>query len=130
MIMSPRSSVTCGAVLAGVAVACGAFGAHGLRDLLDRTGQAATWETGCRYAMVHALALVAAGTLGLVRPSSMPWTTIAAWCFLAGVIVFSGSLLALALSGVRALGAIVPIGGVALIAGWLCLALAASRIDT
>lgn len=129
MSMSPRVSVMCGAVLAGIAVACGAFGAHALKDLLERSGQAANWETGCRYAMYHAVALVVAGILGLVRPSAIPWTTIASWSFLAGIVIFSGSLLALALSGLRALGAVVPVGGLALIAGWLCLALAASRAD-
>lgn len=129
MSMSPRSCLACGAALGGIAVACGAFGAHGLADLLDRTGQATNWETACRYAMVHALALLAVGTLGIVRPAAAPRLAWAAWSFLLGSIVFSGCLAALALSGTRMLGAIVPVGGVSLIAGWIFLAAAATRVD-
>lgn len=127
--MTPRVSLACGAILGGVAVACGAFGAHGLAALLERTGQAATWETGCRYAMYHALALVAAGTLGIARPAIAPRLRAAAGSFLAGTIIFSGCLLALALSGTRTLGAIVPVGGATLIVGWILLAAAAIRLD-
>lgn len=127
--MSPRTSLTCGAALGGIAVACGAFGAHGLADTLKQTGQAANWETACRYAMIHSLALLAVGTLGVARPALIPRLTPAAWSFLAGSVIFSGCLLALSLSGIRVLGAIVPVGGVALIAGWILLAAAATHTD-
>lgn len=113
-----------GAVSGAIAVAAGAFGAHGLRlrltpDLL------AIFDTAARYQMFHALALLAAGW----AVSRWPGTSAraAGWCFLAGTMVFSGSLYALSLSGIRALGAITPVGGVLFIAGWLLLAIAAWR---
>jgi uncharacterized membrane protein YgdD (TMEM256/DUF423 family) len=117
-----RLFFTLGAVSAFLAVAAGAFGAHALRarvppDLL------AVFETGARYQMYHALALIAAA--GAVRrwPGALPvW---AGWLFVAGTLLFSGSLYALALTGSRWFGAITPLGGVAFLAGWVCLALAA-----
>jgi uncharacterized membrane protein YgdD (TMEM256/DUF423 family) len=108
-----------GCVSAVVAVALGAFGAHGLRarlgpDLLT------TFEIGVRYQMYHALALLAVG-LALSRwPSSAG--VLAGWLFVAGTLVFSGSLYVLALSNLRWLGAITPIGGAAFIVGWIVLA--------
>jgi uncharacterized membrane protein YgdD (TMEM256/DUF423 family) len=108
-----------GCVSAVVAVALGAFGAHGLRarlgpDLLT------TFEIGVRYQMYHALALLAVG-LALSRwPSSAG--VLAGWLFIAGTLVFSGSLYVLALSNLRWLGAITPIGGAAFIVGWIVLA--------
>lgn len=112
-----------GAVLAGVGVALGAFGAHGLRGrvepaLLD------VFETGVRYHMYHALALLAVG-LAAARGVSSPLLTAAGWALVIGIVVFSGSLYAMTLSGARWLGAITPIGGVAFLAGWLLLAAAA-----
>ncbi len=127
--MTPRSCIIWGALLGGAAVACGAFGAHGLKAVLEQSGHAATWETGCRYAMVHALALVAVGAVGAARPSIAGSLAAAAWAFLAGTAVFSGCLLALSLTGIRVLGAIVPLGGAALILGWLLFARAAARLD-
>jgi uncharacterized membrane protein YgdD (TMEM256/DUF423 family) len=113
-----------GSVFGFLAVAAGAFGAHALRarlpaDLLE------VFETGARYQMYHALALLAAGWLAAQWPSAA--ATAAGWLFTAGIVIFSGSLYLLALSGVRWLGAITPIGGVALLAGWVALALAALR---
>jgi uncharacterized membrane protein YgdD (TMEM256/DUF423 family) len=113
-----------GSVLAFVAVGAGAFGAHALRarlapDLLE------VFETGARYNMYHALALLAAAWAANQWPGSL--TSAAGWLFVAGTVIFSGSLYVLALSGIRWLGAITPIGGVALLAGWACLALAAWR---
>lgn len=128
--MSPRTSLVCGAILGAIGVACGAFGAHALRESLEATGHAATWETGCRYMLIHALALVAVGTLAAVRPSISARLGPAAWCFLAGTVIFSGCLLTLALTGVKALGAIVPIGGAGFIAGWLLLAVTATHADS
>ena len=120
-----RLFLTVGALLGGVAVAAGAFGAHGLKAFLEAHGQAANWETAARYALFHALATVAVGTLATVRPA--PGLTAAGWCFLAGTAIFSGCLFALALSGVKLLGAVVPIGGVFLIVGWCLLAYAGWR---
>lgn len=121
--MSPRW-IALGAVSAALAVAAGAFGAHGLRvrvgpDLL------AVWETAARYHLVHALALLAVGQVAHVWRG--PWPRAAGWLFVLGTVLFSGSLYALVLSGVRGLGVITPVGGVAFIGGWLCLAWAAWR---
>ena len=107
-----------------IAVAAGAFGAHGLRARLT-PDLLAVFETGARYHMYHALALLAA-SWSLTRWPG-PWPARAGWLFLAGTVLFSGSLYALALSGVRWLGAITPLGGLAFLAGWACLLLGAIR---
>lgn len=115
-----------GAVLGGVGVAAGSFGAHGLRESLDTMGQAANWETAVRYCLFHALALlvvaVACGLPQLARCHGL--LDAAGWSFLLGTLVFSGFLGVLAVTGIRILGAIVPIGGVLMLVGWACLALA------
>jgi len=113
-----------GASFALLAVAAGAFGAHGLRARLD-PAMLAVFETGARYQMYHALALIAAAWAASTRPG--PLASAAGWLFVAGILVFSGSLYALALTGLRGLGAIAPIGGLAFMAGWACLALWAFR---
>lgn len=110
-----------GALSGFIAVAAGAFGAHGLREHLSRDALE-VWETAARYQMYHALALCAAGLLPKSRASC-----IAGWAFSAGSIVFSGSLYALALSGLKGLGAITPFGGVAFLVGWLAMAIAGYR---
>ncbi len=103
-----------------LAVAAGAFGAHALRDRLTPE-YLAVFETGVRYQMYHAFALLAAAwAAGQWPGGSATW---AGWLFTAGIVIFSGSLYILTLSGVRWLGAITPIGGVALLAGWVALAL-------
>jgi uncharacterized membrane protein YgdD (TMEM256/DUF423 family) len=84
----------------------------------------AVWQTAVLYHALHALALFAAGLLLVVRPEASA-ARIAAWLFVAGIVLFSGSLYALALSGMRALGAVTPFGGLAMIGGWLVLAWAA-----
>lgn len=122
--MSPRSWIAAGALLAGLAVAAGAFGAHGLRARLS-ADMLQVFETAARYQMYHALALMAVGLIADRWPSPLLGT--AGWLFLAGIVLFSGSLYGLTLSGVRLLGAITPLGGVAFIAGWACVALAAWR---
>lgn len=121
-----RLWLVCGAVLGFVGVAAGSFGAHGLKTLLDSNGQAANWETAVRYCLFHALALVLVGLcVGLPQAAAARGLLAAAgWSFLIGTLVFSGCLAALALSGVKILGAIVPIGGVLLLVGWACLAAA------
>lgn len=124
-----RGCVVAGGLCGAVAVATGAFGAHGLKAMLEATGQAGNWETASRYALVHALALVATGLVaGLPGGAPGRPLTVAAWCFLAGTLVFSGCLWALALTGIRPLGAVVPIGGTLLVAGWVILALGGARL--
>jgi uncharacterized membrane protein YgdD (TMEM256/DUF423 family) len=107
-----------GALSAGIGVGLGAFAAHGLRGRLD-PDMLAVFETGVRYQMYHALALLAVGWASARWPGA--GTSGAGWCFVAGTIAFSGSLYALSLSGQRMLGAITPFGGLAFIAGWLLL---------
>ncbi len=111
-----------GAASAFVAVAAGAFGAHALRTRLDPAALA-VFETGARYQMYHAIGLLAVAWAVTRWPG--PWAPRAGWLFVAGTLLFSGSLYALALSGVRWLGAITPLGGAAFLAGWICLALSA-----
>jgi uncharacterized membrane protein YgdD (TMEM256/DUF423 family) len=107
-----------------VAVAAGAFGAHGLRSRLA-PDLLAVFETAARYQMYHALALIAVAWATTRWPGSLVgW---AGWLFTAGTLIFSGSLYALALSGLRWLGAITPLGGLCFLAGWLCLALSVRR---
>jgi uncharacterized membrane protein YgdD (TMEM256/DUF423 family) len=116
---SARLFLSLGAVLAMLAVAAGAFGAHALRARVD-PAMIAVFETGARYQMYHALGLLAAGAASALRPGLL--AGVAGWLFLVGTLLFSGSLYALVLSGVRAFGAVTPFGGLALMAGWGCLA--------
>jgi uncharacterized membrane protein YgdD (TMEM256/DUF423 family) len=108
-----------GSVLALIAVAAGAFGAHSLKGWLPEDLSAA-FETGARYQMYHALALLAVAAAHSRWPGAA--VTAAGWLFVAGTIVFSGSLYALALTGHRWLGALTPLGGAAFLLGWLTLA--------
>ncbi len=118
--MSGSTLLRLGAVLGFLSVACGAFAAHGLKEHLDERGLA-LFETAARYQMYHALALVAVGLLARGSRSGRA-LCVAGWSFLAGILLFSGSLYALALSGVRWLGAITPFGGVLFLVGWAALA--------
>lgn len=108
-----------GALLAGIGVAAGAFGAHGLKNRLSAE-MLATFEVGVRYQMYHAFALFVVAWV-LTKWPSKP-VTVAGWCFVIGTFLFSGSLYVLTLSGVKWLGAITPLGGVAFLIGWACLA--------
>ena len=119
-----RRFLALGALSAGIAVALGAFAAHALKARLEAQLLAA-FEVGARYQMYHALALVAVGLLAERRSSRLLGASGA--LFLAGTVLFSGSLYALSLTGIRGLGAITPFGGVAFLAGWLCLAAAALK---
>jgi uncharacterized membrane protein YgdD (TMEM256/DUF423 family) len=121
-----RVFLALGALSAAISVAAGAFGAHALRSRLA-PDLLAVFETGARYQMYHALALVAAAWAAGRAPASSGAASWAGWLFVAGTVLFSGSLYALALTGVKALGAVTPFGGVAFIAGWLALAAAALR---
>ncbi|HZO26206.1 MAG TPA: DUF423 domain-containing protein [Chloroflexota bacterium] len=108
-----------GALSACVAVAAGAFGAHGLRDIVSAE-RLIVWETAARYQMYHALGLLIVAYLA-VQKSAGP-ARVGGWLFVAGTFLFSGSLYALTLTGITILGAITPLGGLAFIAGWLVLA--------
>jgi uncharacterized membrane protein YgdD (TMEM256/DUF423 family) len=101
-------------------VALGAFGAHGLKNVLDEPMKA-VFETGVRYQMIHGLALFVVAWLS--SRGSSTYLTVAGWCFVVGILLFSGSLYILSLSGVRAWGAVTPVGGLAFLAGWILLAL-------
>jgi uncharacterized membrane protein YgdD (TMEM256/DUF423 family) len=113
-----------GAVSAMLAVGAGAFGAHALRARISPE-HLAIFETGARYQIYHALALLAAAWAVSRWPGSLP--VFAGWLFVLGSIFFSGSLYILALTGARWWGAVTPIGGLAFLAGWLCLVLTAVR---
>jgi len=112
-----------GAINALIAVAAGAFGAHALKERLD-AHLLEVWETGARYQMYHALGMLGAAWLA-ARGLGLAAT--GGWVMQAGVVVFSGSLYALALSGQKWLGAITPLGGLAMMAGWALMAIAALR---
>jgi uncharacterized membrane protein YgdD (TMEM256/DUF423 family) len=116
-------------MLGGISVVFGAFASHALRDRLS-ANSLAIWETGTRYQMYHALALMLVALLISRFPDSVLLVVVVAgYAFVAGTFIFSGSLYALTLTGIKWLGAITPIGGMALIIGWLCLALATWRIE-
>ncbi len=108
-----------GSISGFLGVALGAFGAHALKSRLD-ADLLATFEVGVRYQMYHAFALLAVGWAQTRWPG--PVLNASGWLFVAGTVAFSGSLYVLSLSGLRWLGAIAPVGGAALLAGWLCLA--------
>ena len=113
-----------GSISAFIGVAAGAFAAHFLKERLD-PAMLDTFEVAVRYQMYHALGLLATAWIVSDRPT---WTGLAAgWLFAAGTVIFCGSLYALALSGILWLGAITPFGGLAFLAGWICLAWLASR---
>ncbi|MFN7915141.1 MAG: DUF423 domain-containing protein [Vicinamibacterales bacterium] len=117
-----RTFIFVGALMGFLGVGLGAFGAHGLKTRVS-PDMLAIFETGVRYQMYHALALLLVGLMmNRMEGRAM---LVAGWSFTAGILIFSGSLYALALSGVTILGAITPIGGVAFLAGWIALAIAA-----
>lgn len=123
--MTPRLATTIGALSAAIAVALGAFGAHALKETLDAR-DLATFETAVRYQMYHALALFAAAWV-IARGGNGAGN--AAWAFVVGSVIFSGSLYLLVTTGQRWLGAITPLGGMAFILGWLLLARAAWKTE-
>ncbi len=143
---TPRNWVVVGAILAGLAVVFGAFGAHGLEGrLADIYGDEvktiaglevpATYKylrdfnTAAEYQMYHALGLLALGIAASQAASVRSSHKVAAWCFVLGIALFSGSLYVLVLTGMRWLGAITPIGGTLMIIGWVAFAVAYSRKD-
>jgi uncharacterized membrane protein YgdD (TMEM256/DUF423 family) len=118
-----------GALLGLIGVGIGAFGAHALRKLLAETGRADTFETAVKYQFYHALALVLVGVLMQLmagptvgqNPTALKYLNYAGLSFLGGVLIFSGSLYVICFTGITWLGAITPIGGVLMIAGWALL---------
>ena len=121
---SPALFGVLGAVFGFLGVAAGAFGAHALRDTLP-PDRLQVFETGARYQLIHALALIAVA-LALDRAASGALTA-AGWLFVLGQVIFAGSLYALALSGVRLWGAVTPLGGLCYLVGWILLAIAFAK---
>ena len=114
-----------GSLNAFIAVALGAFGAHGLKSRVAPE-MLSVWQTGVQYHLIHALALLLIGILCQMMPAT-PLVRYAGWSLQLGILLFSGSLYVLVLSGVKSLGMITPLGGVAFLVGWLLFALAAWR---
>lgn len=120
--VAARKLIVAGALIAGLAVAFGAFGAHALKDTLTESAKA-TYAAADRYQLTHGIALVVIGVLVDLK-RTRPWP---GWLMLAGILVFCGSLYALALTGTRAFGAVAPVGGSMLIASWFGLAFEIAR---
>ncbi len=116
------------AVFGAIGVATGAFGAHALQGRLDEQ-HLEWWSKAVQYLFWHALALLAVeplrARLAQAQPAAALWAERAGWGFLFGILLFSGSLLAMALTDWRKLGMVTPLGGLGLLAGWICLAIAA-----
>ena len=128
MPVSAKTFLTLGSVGMLLAVALGAFGAHVLKKALTPELMA-VYETAVNYHFIHALGLLAVGLLALHLPASSGTLRWAGILMAAGLLLFSGSLYALSLSGIRGLGVLTPVGGVALLAAWLLLAVAVVRAD-
>ena len=118
-MMNQRTALLTGVLFAGLAVAVGAFGAHALRSLLEYHSRTETFELAVRYQFYHAFAILFSGLLMYQFPSGHIHRAI--YCFAGGIVLFSGSLYVLSLTGIRVLGAVTPVGGVLFIAGWLLL---------
>jgi uncharacterized membrane protein YgdD (TMEM256/DUF423 family) len=116
--------VSLAAVFGGLSVAAGAFASHALREKISERSLE-IFDTGARYQMYHALALLLVALLISRLESPQPMLVTSGWLFIIGIVIFSGSLYALSLTDVKILGAITPIGGVAFLAGWGALAIAA-----
>ena len=121
-----RTFVLTAAVFGFAGVALGAFGAHALRDSLSPR-DLEIFETAVRYQLIHAVALLGVAAAWARWPDVSGTIAAAGWLLTVGIVVFSGSLYALVLTGVRGLGAVTPLGGVAFLAGWAALAWAAWR---
>jgi uncharacterized membrane protein YgdD (TMEM256/DUF423 family) len=120
--MSSSGWLATGALAAGIGVGLGAFGAHGLKSRVDPQ-MLAVFDTGVRYHLYHALALLAVAWVSSRSMSVLP--SAAGWAFIAGILLFSGSLYLLVLTGTKWLGAITPLGGLAFLLGWVLLAASA-----
>ena len=119
--------LTIAAIFGGLSVAGGAFGAHALREKISERSLE-IFDTGARYQMYHALALLLVAML-MSRSENPPRTLlVSGWLFIIGVVIFSASLYALSLTGIKSLGAVAPLGGLALMLGWAALAVAGATI--
>lgn len=125
--MTARLILQIAALLGALGVGIGAFGAHGLRKMLEETGRFDTFETAVRYQFYHTMVLLAVGILLAMRPD-IRGLSLTAWLFLGGILLFSGSLYTLCFTGITKMGAVAPIGGLLLIAGWLRLLWAARQL--
>jgi len=125
--MTARLIFQVAALLGALGVGIGAFGAHGLRKMLEASGRFDTFETAVRYQFYHTLALLAIGVLLQLRPELRLLGT-TAWLWVGGILVFSGSLYVLCFTGITWLGAITPLGGLLFIGGWITLFLAARQL--
>lgn len=114
-----RTAWVSGSISACIGVAAGAFGAHALKSVVPPE-LLAVYETGVRYQLLHAVALLAVGLAAEIRPEGR-WA-LPTWLFVAGTVLFSGSLYILALTGIRWLGAVTPLGGLCFLGGWLAVA--------
>jgi uncharacterized membrane protein YgdD (TMEM256/DUF423 family) len=117
--MNQRNTLLTGTLVSGLGVVIGAFGAHALNPVLAANGRLETFEVAVRYQFYHAFALLAVGIL--MEKFSSPLLNNAALCMISGVIIFSGSLYILSLTGITVLGAVTPFGGALMIVGWLLL---------
>lgn len=122
--MNSRTTLITGCILAGLAVVIGAFGAHALKPTLEALHRTDTFELAVRYHVYHALALILSGLVMHSIPSR--WIRYAALGFLTGILIFSGSLYILSVTGITILGAITPLGGLSFILGWAFLAIGCS----
>lgn len=122
--MSWTHWIVFGSAMAGLSVVMGAFGAHGLRERLAPE-MLQIYEIGARYQMYHALALLAVGLVQI--KIDHPMLSVAGWCFVVGTVIFSGTLYALSITGMRWLGMITPVGGAIFIVGWAAMAYAALK---
>ncbi len=124
--MNHRSTLFAAGLFGATGVACGAFGAHALRDWLAERGMTVAWETAARYQLIHAVALFGAAIWSRQAQGAaqrrVDWAA-ACWC--AGIVLFCGSLYSLAAGGPHWLGPVTPLGGLAFMAGWVCLSAAA-----
>jgi uncharacterized membrane protein YgdD (TMEM256/DUF423 family) len=118
--LKPTTIIQTAAIFGAIAVGIGAFGAHGLKSMLEASGRMDTFETAVKYHFYHSLALFGLGILAIIKPE---WRkmNLSYWGFTIGILIFSGSLYVLCLSGITWLGAITPFGGLAFILGWLGL---------
>ena len=124
--MTGKQIIKLAAILGALAVGIGAFGAHGLKAVLAETGRVDTFETGVKYHFYHSLSIFLIGILAIIKPDWKQLRT-AAILMAVGILIFSGSLYMLSLTGITWLGAITPLGGVAFIAGWVLVFIAASK---
>ncbi|WP_281616107.1 DUF423 domain-containing protein [Flammeovirga sp. SubArs3] len=120
-----RNIIIIGSIFCALAVAIGAFGAHGLKGVLEANGRLETFETGVKYHFYHGLGLLLLGALA--DKIEQNWLKWAAVFMVIGILIFSGSLYILSITGINWLGAITPIGGVGFIAAWIALALGAKK---